>query len=736
MGNFAKFSESSKSALQSLVDTSITQITKVTQKASTYQTDANTTADGWKPRIIEQSRQEPNYDDQQNITGYTTYYWTNYNTTETTSSAKSRDDADCDTNYVTPYKKDATKLVTETGTLTNQVKETLDKITTLLTKITTASTTFDGNAVNLQAALDALEAANLADNIEVVDGVMMYNVYDADGNVAYSYTLGEMVNGFFTYTGTAMSTAIATGLTYGENIPEGFANYIAGIGNNVYQLMGQGFMSVAAQGDIEAMYQDVAAANGWGDLASEYKKLLAEGTFAGDKTLDEVFAGLGGLGLGGLITGGAAMSAGIVTNLSKGGASPFSEEHSKTANDRLSQHSNKKAETPAEETPTPETPSEETPTTETPTEETTTDQTPTTETSTWTNNPSSSSGSSGGSSGGSDSGSDDGGSDDDYPTAEETGGTTPETDNRFTEVVETELPEEPVELEVTNQDIDDMARDAFYEKYSVPEDLAARRAQDIAEFEELFESENKDALIEKFLEMGYDPAEAIGAASNKDVGLAAYLLGSQNQELTEIAQEFAKELGIEETFDTSFDDAPDYEDLFDGDAAVELTDPSASPEIVEAKADVAEAKEAYNTAVETANTSLADVTKAKSDLEALRESIEKSAGNDTTKWSTEQINQYNKAVEEYNTAATKASEDLKAVETAKTTYTEAKTNLDKVEETYFDKIREENKSDSLPTDTGNNGDSGTGGTMTGGGQNNNSSEELTDEQLKNGLLGL
>jgi hypothetical protein len=315
-------------------------------------------------------------------------------------------------------------------------------------------------------------------------------------------------------------------------------------------------------------------------------------------------------------------------------------------------------------------------------------------------------GTSGGSTGGSTGG--ETGGETGVVTPEDTGGTTPETDNRFTDIVEEELPTEPLELEVSNEEIDDMARDAFYEKYSVPEDLAARRQQDIELFEELYNSENRDALIQKFQEMGYDPAEAIGAANNKDIGLAAFLLGSQNQELTQIAQDFAKELGLGETFDTTFDDAPDYNDLFDGDAAVELTSPSTSEAIVDAKLNVQEAKDAYTESIENANKYIEDATKAKGELDTIKASIEKVSGTDTTKWTKEQIEQYNKAAESYNTAVTKANDEVEAAEKAKAAYTEAKTNLQKVEDEYYDKIREE-----IQKQNGNYNPGGTQGTLGG-----------------------
>ena len=52
-------------------------------------------------------------------------------------------------------------------------------------------------------------------------------------------------------------------------------NYISGIGNNVYQLLGQGFMSVASQGNIEKMYEDLTG-NDYSKIADDYRALADE----------------------------------------------------------------------------------------------------------------------------------------------------------------------------------------------------------------------------------------------------------------------------------------------------------------------------------------------------------------------------------------------------------------------------------------------------------------------------
>ena len=310
------------------------------------------------------------------------------------------------------------------------------------------------------------------------------------------------------------------------------------------------------------------------------------------------------------------------------------------------------------------------------------------------------------------------------PEQPDYGGTTPETDVRFNKTSEDEIPEtQENDLEYTGEDIDDMAKDEFYNKYNTEEALSERRRQDIEEFENLYNKENKDELIQKFKDMGYDDAEAIGAASSREVGMAAYMLGSQNQEITNIAKDFAKEAGIEEGFDTVYDDAPDFGDLQDGDAVVELTEPS--KEIVAAKGELSQQRDAYKESVDVANSSIDAANKAKSDLDSVRHDIEVTKGVDTSKWSKEDIEKYNKATDTYNTAVTRANEEVEKANQAKATYYSNKQKVKDMEDEYYKHVKEQFTASNNTENMSNNDVNTNPETSLGNSQN----EQVTDDDL-------
>ena len=77
--------------------------------------------------------------------------------------------------------------------------------------------------------------------------------------------------------------------------------------------------------------------------------------------------------------------------------------------------------------------------------------------------------------------------------------------------VEVEIPELEEQLEITSQEIDDLARDEFYEQYADPEALAERRQLDIDKFEELaFEYRIMSVPTMIFFKDGEKKEELIG----------------------------------------------------------------------------------------------------------------------------------------------------------------------------------------------------------------------------------
>lgn len=322
-------------------------------------------------------------------------------------------------------------------------------------------------------------------------------------------------------------------------------------------------------------------------------------------------------------------------------------------------------------------------------------------------------------------------------------------DIELNELIELDIPDSIDELTIDGEDIDEMARELFFEKYQGA-DLTVRRQEDYDAFELLYNKDDKSELIALFEGIGYGAAEAVGLLTDKEVALQAYILNSQNKEMLEIANGLAADYGITD-FKSSYAETPDYLDFVTGDGQAALTDYSNSKEVVEAKTVRNEAKEAYSKAITDANESISNANQAKSDLETLKAEIESTSGTDSSKWTAEQVEKYNEAVDAYNNAVQEANDKKALVDEAKETYNEALESYEAAKTEFINTIKKQVQEDNGSISSGENlidspGNSSNGGSTSGatfGGSSIDSSDvtsgnnnDSSDSDLINGFLDL
>ena len=217
MGNFARYSPDGKTAAADIVTDCIAKCGDVNTNLTTFTSNATTESATWPSTYVKTSSKEyggdPIYDSQGNpkkdangnpiLSDIYYKYTNNFESTEynTDSAAKQGGIDACKRDYVNPHDRLASSLSTAWTTLNGTVSEGLTKISTMLTAIETAATTFDGLSGSLQSVIDGIEGLELGANIgievnEFGDEVMYYNVYDDDGNLVGRFTIAEMVNSF------------------------------------------------------------------------------------------------------------------------------------------------------------------------------------------------------------------------------------------------------------------------------------------------------------------------------------------------------------------------------------------------------------------------------------------------------------------------------------------------------------------------------------------------------------
>lgn len=303
---------------------------------------------------------------------------------------------------------------------------------------------------------------------------------------------------------------------------------------------------------------------------------------------------------------------------------------------------------------------------------------------------------------------------------------------------------ETVEVDLGEKDYDQLARDAIE---ADQEAVALQRTKVIEEANQLFEAEDKTALVEKLKEYGYTDLDINDIIADRDLTINALVQGDYNKQLATKAIELATQDNVTD-FDTSYDDGLCCHDFYNGEAEQLLTNMSADPDVITANTNLTAAEAKYTEAVTAANESITKMTESKTAMETvkteitteiaastdnwradvkaeydaevntLKDTFVKENGTadkwnndqileytkiadevktkyateiqaDTTKWTEEQINKYNESIETYNTAVKDATTTIEASNTAKTEYETAKAGLETARENFLKEIKDE-----------------------------------------------
>lgn len=632
-------------------------------------------------------------------------------------------------------------------------------------------------------------------NVEVVKFV-----YDGK-----EYTIAELVNAFYTTTGTMGNAAVTIASSGGYEIDsdgnivgdEFFNNLIEGfkdVNARIAEYLERGFFSVARTGSADEIYKEVT---GNDDLMGDYLSFL--------KTLnqnDSLYEKLLNGWTGADRTQNMALS-GLVWGM--GGYSLV---------DFIDPDNTSDEKTTPEETPTEETVKELTPKPNGVVGETGSNnggQPGTTPGGTGQSggqqqqqNPPSPapapSGTGNGENGNGENGNG-GGSDDNGDGSDDTG---EEEQEEKEEQVEVKKPDsrgdlpETIEADYGEKDYDALAREQF--EAQGDEKTAENRAKITEEANNLFENEDKTELIKTLKEYGYTEMDINDIIKDRNLVTSALIEGDQRQQLAKIAKELAKKDGIED-FDSKYDDGQCCHNFYDGTNEALLENMSKDPTVATAKEALNDATTKYTDSVKTAQEAITKVNDAEKAIQTTTDEIVKDVAADTknwstaeqkkynaelkeaqdkfinengdatkwdstkvneyqkiendlkdkyveevqkdsTKWSNEQIEKYNKSVDNYNESLKDAKTKYEATTAAKTAYDNSKTSYEKTCETFIKKVKEANKKDTIQSDpidgddgskyvtdpstnpSGNTGDTGnTGGT--------GNTVGLTDDEVLN-----
>lgn len=681
------------------------------------------------------------------------------------------------------------------------IKETVDEaykchdvVFDVLLHIQTAITAFEETPISLSDAIDQINGKeNMGEfSIDSVNGidVVTYTYTDEEGN-QHQATIAEMVNAFYTYVGTSMNAVIATKLFNPDMSDADLESLLQGavgsVSTNIDKYLRQGLFGIASLNNIRAFYE--ALGKNYDELDSDFTGAFSQiQVFGKNGDVDELAKTIGE-GTNSFISTSAAVLAGIA------GAYSFVPTELPVKEQEVAPPSidtDPNGETGGQQgQPQPTQPVQPSPTQPVqpspsqPTQPTQPSQ-PTQPTQPDPNTPSEDD---------PDEPSDD---DSDKPTEEDPDNPIEEEQVKVKEPDSREGLPETVEADYGEKDYDALAREQF--EAQGDEKIAENRAKITEEANELFDAADNTELVKKLKEYGYTEMDINDIIKDRNLVTSALIEGDQRQQLAKIAKELAKEDGIED-FDSKYDDGQCCHNFYDGTNEALLENMSKDPTVATAKEALNDATTKYTDSVKTSQEAITKVNDAEKAIQTTTDEIVKDVAADTknwsaaeqkkynvelkeaqdkfikengdatkwdstkvneyqkiendlkdkyveevqkdsTKWSNEQIEKYNKSVDNYNESLKDAKTKYEATTAAKTAYDNSKTSYEKTCETFIKKVKEANKKDTIQSDpidgddgskyvtdpstnpSGNTGDTGnTGGT--------GNTVGLTDDEVLN-----
>lgn len=637
------------------------------------------------------------------------------------------------------------------------IKETVDEaykchdvVFDVLLHIQTAITAFEETPISLADAIDQINGKESIgefsiDSVKGVD-VVTYTYTDEEGN-QHQATISEMVNAFYTYVGTSMNAVVATKLFNPDMSDADLESLLQGavgsVSTNIDKYLRQGLFGIASLNNIRAFYE--ALGKNYDELDSDFSGAFSQiQVFGKNGDVDELAKTIGE-GTNSFISTSAAVLAGIA------GAYSFVPTELPVKEQEVappSTDTDPNGETGGQQgQPQPTQPVQPSPTQPVqpspsqPTQPIQPSQ-PTQPAQPDPNTPSE--------------------DDPDEPSEDDSDKPTEENPDNPTEeeTVKVKNPDsreglpETVEADYGKKDYDLLAREQF--EAQGDEKIAENRAKITEEANRLFEAEDKTELIKKLKEYGYTEMDINDIIKDRNLVTSALIEGNQRQQLANIAKDLAKKDGIED-FDSKYDDGQCCHNFYDGTNEALLGNMSKDPTVATAKEALNDATTKYTDSVKTAQEAITKVNEAEKAIQSTTDEIVKDVAADTknwsaaeqkkynaelkeaqdkfinengdstkwdstkvneyqkiekdlkdkyveevqkdsTKWSNEQIEKYNKSVDNYNEVLKDANTKYEATKAAKTAYDNSKDSYEKTCETFIEKVKEANVKDTIHSD--------------------------------------
>ena len=233
--------------------------------------------------------------------------------------------------------------------------------------------------------------------------------------------------------------------------------------------------------------------------------------------------------------------------------------------------------------------------------------------------------------------------------------------------------------------VDSQALSDYYGKGL--ESIESERAGLLSTFEDAYNGINVDQFKETLAKGGYSMEDINYIMDHKEVGFTALVMATQTSALTDISNSIAASQGMV-GFDTAYNNGLKVEDLINGRAQASLG-VEMDPDVSSARTKMSSMRNNYSSSVDKANASIKQAGDDKAALDRIRERIIKKSGTDASKWSDEDVKEYNEAVTKYNNSNARANEDVEAANKLKNELEKFENDFEKMKNEKFDELLSE-----------------------------------------------
>lgn len=246
---------------------------------------------------------------------------------------------------------------------------------------------------------------------------------------------------------------------------------------------------------------------------------------------------------------------------------------------------------------------------------------------------------------------------------------------KLEDLTELGVPDKFEGLVESSQDIDRSSAQDYIDDYQQSE-ITENSGRLIEEYSSMTPQEKVSALQK----LGYRDDVITDIVSNGTAGVTAYVIGQQNLNMSNVSAQMAMQQNTMPNMGVANNTYFKEMNISTSNGGNGLS--NLSMQVQEARTSLNDAKVSYDNAITYANSAIDEANESKEEYTRRLQIIKRNSGDDPSKWSKEEIEEYNRVTNKYNRSVEKATKAAKDVEVVKARYDQKKATYEIAKSNY------------------------------------------------------